>query len=554
MRWLWAWVLVVGFSVQGEPMGVDNAGLMPRLEQDAEVGLEEEGSPDWVKSLIMVQFRIETATREGTFAAAERVLDHYARMGVNGLWINPIYERGSRGNGYLNFGPRAVEPLLAGGGTREEGWAAARRFVEAAHGRNMRVFWDVVVWGTAKDAPLVREHPEFYARDDAREDGAFREVWGGYAFDWGSEAFRAWFEEAAVAVIENTGADGFRIDLAPDISGDFFGRVRRRLLRAGRKIALISEMPNERRDVFDFEQTGVTGWTEQPDWADAGRLAEQRQRFGLPHDYFLTHNVVDAIRTGRGIGSAVAQQRGGGGGFRFYTANLLCHDDAAPAARGNRVRFAYGTLFTPMIPMWWIGEEWDNPRQPLPDPRGTGVMYFNTIDWAAAARERNARFLEDIKAMIRIRRSYPEIFERFPARVRDAAIAKVVSRLDGAPNPLQAYARFAGGRAILIVPNLAETEAHAEVDLEPEAWGLKAEVGVGAEEGAGAGAGVKTKMEGETGTEGGTRAVWRVTDLLRGRVLADERAGERAGGRRLRFTDVLPGGYLGVYLVEGMRE
>lgn len=492
--------------------GLDNSALIPRIAPDAEVRLEG-ASPDWVKSLIMVQFRIETATPEGTFAAAEKVLEHYARMGVNGLWINPIYERGSTSNGYGNFGSHTVEPLLTGQDTGEASWAAVRRFVDEAHRRHLRVFFDIIVWGTAKNAPLVRERPEFYAR----EKGGFREVWGGYAFDWENEAFRAWFEDAAAAFIEKTGADGFRVDLAPDLSGDFFGRVRKRLHAAGRKIALISEMPNERRDVFDFEQTGVTGWTEPPDYADAARFAEQKRRFGLPHDYFFTHNVVDAIRAGRGIGSGAMQQRGGGGRFRYYTANLLCHDDAAPAARGSRVRFAYGTLFTPMIPMWWIGEEWDNPRQPLPDPHGTGVMYFNTIDWAAAARGPNARFLEDIKAFIRIRRSYPEIFEHFPASTRDAAISKVTSRLDGQPNPLQAYARHHADRAILVVPNAGEKSARIEVDLDEAGggWGITSGEGV------------------------------RVADLLHGGLLPIRTPAQPRG-----FAAELPAGHLGLYLVE----
>lgn len=513
--------LLLGIAVgllqaQAKPAGLDNFDLLPRYVPDAEVQMQG-ASPAWVKSLIMVQFRIETATLEGTFAAAERVLDHYARLGVNGLWINPIFERGSTSNGYLNFGPHGIEPRLTGTPPGEAAFAEVRRFVEAAHRRHLRVFFDIVVWGTAKPAPLVQEHPEFYARDGEK----FREVWGGYAFDWSNEAFRTWFEEAAVALVMKTGADGLRVDLAPDTSGYFFERVRRRLYAAGRKILLISEMPNERRDVFDFEQTGVTGWTEPPDYAHAARLAEQKRRFGLPHEYFLTHNLVEAIRTGCGIGSAVLQQRGQGGRFRFYTANLLCHDDVAPAAQGDRVRFAYGTLFTPMIPLWWIGEEWNNPRRPLPDLHGTGVMYFNTIDWEAAQQPTNAAFLEDIKRYLRIRRTYADIFEHYPEHTTEAAIAAVTSRLKGQANPLTAYARYHEAKAILIVPNPSETAAPVEVDLEPEAWGL--------------GSVPLTHL--------------RVTDLLRARPVRARPPSHPRG-----FVDELAGRHLGLYLVEPISD
>ena len=75
-------------------MRIDNSALIPKALPDGEVKMEGM-SPDWTKTLIMAQFRIETATPEGTFQSATKVLDHYAETGVNGLWINPIWQRGS---------------------------------------------------------------------------------------------------------------------------------------------------------------------------------------------------------------------------------------------------------------------------------------------------------------------------------------------------------------------------------------------------------------------------------------------------------------------------
>ena len=138
---------------------INNAPLIPSCKSDAEVKMEGT-SPDWVKTLIMAEFRIETATPEGTFASATKVLDHYAEMGVNGLWINPIYERGSKGNGYGNYGPNTIEPLLTGANTIEESFAVVKDFVSEAHQKNIRVIFDIVVWGTKKQSPLVAVHPK----------------------------------------------------------------------------------------------------------------------------------------------------------------------------------------------------------------------------------------------------------------------------------------------------------------------------------------------------------------------------------------------------------
>lgn len=62
--------------------GIDNSPLLPKVLPDIRVELGDY-SPDGVKTLVMAQFRVETATKEGTFDSAERVLDHYTEMGVD---------------------------------------------------------------------------------------------------------------------------------------------------------------------------------------------------------------------------------------------------------------------------------------------------------------------------------------------------------------------------------------------------------------------------------------------------------------------------------------
>ncbi len=493
-------VLLLGAAACAAPRArgggsVDNSALLPRILPDGEVRMEGM-SPAWVKSLIVVQMRIETATPEGTFQAATRALDHLAETGVNGLWVNPVYQRGDRGNGYGNFGVHTIEPLLTGSPTRAGSLEVARQFVAEAHRRRIRVFWDVVVWGTRKDAPLVARHPEFYLK----HDGQFVEAWGGWAFDWGSPALRAWFTRAAANLIEETGADGFRVDVAPATSGYYFKEVRDALYAGGRKVVVIAELPCERNGTFDFEQVGVLDWAETPNW------------LGGHGDFLLRNNIVDAIRTGAGIGPKALAAQGRAGMERYYTQNLCCHDDAGPFVRGSRIRFAYCSILAPFIPMWWIGEEWDNPKQ-LGGPGNTGVMYFNTIDWAwrdGPGRE----FFEDAKRFIRIRRSHPEIFEQFPASHRDAGIAKVATHIAGAPNPLQAYGRHGAGRAVLVVPNPTTAAATVEVIPDYDALGVD------------------------------RAARHRVTDLLRGTEMSE------GGGPPARFSVPLPAGHLGVYLVE----
>jgi 1,4-alpha-glucan branching enzyme len=433
---------------------VDNSALIPPYFPHDQVRLEGM-SPDWVKSLVIVELRIETATEEGTFDAAISKLDHYAEMGVNALWICPVYDRKTESgynNGYKNFGPHTVYPALTGVTSPDESYKVIRRFVEAAHQRNIRVFLDIISWGVAKDAPLVGEQPDFWIK---LPSGEYREAYDGYLFDWSKPHFREWFVAQAVKLIEETKADGFRVDLAPDTSAYHFKEVRDALYSRGHKIAIFSEMPSEPRGTFDFAQMGVNGWTERPAYGQPEVFAEQKKRFGSLHDssFMFRTNLVDAVKGGIGIGRPELQEKGEGGLFRFYAATPLCHDGYGPFVKGNLVRFGYIAL-SPFLPIWWIGEEWNNPKNVR---KGTGVMYFNNIDWKAKSEPVNAEFFEEVKKVLRVRRMFPTIFEHFSESLREANIAKIDSTRDGTPNPLQSYMRYAGNKAVLVVPNYEST-------------------------------------------------------------------------------------------------
>ena len=453
---------------------INNSSKLPAYVPDEGVVLEN-GYPDWEKHLIMAQFRIETATPEGTFQAAVRVLDHFAEMGVNGLWINPIWRRSSEcikhggNNGYGNFGIHMIEPTLTGEDTQEGSLRVVSRFVEEAHKRNIRIIFDAIVWGPCKESPLVREHLEFYEKP-------LRECWGGWAFDWNSRPLRDFYTEAAVHFILETGADGFRVDLAPDTSGYFFKEVVDACLAHGRKILVMAECESRHKGAFHLNEVDV-GWGPMPiPWDRPEELETLKKEYGHHSEAFFRNNIVDCIRTGYRIGEYRMQQEGRGGDLRYYTFNLLNHDDHAPAVCGDRLKIAYQALFAPFIPLWWIGEEWNNPVNMLFEGGGNGnVMFFNKIDWDAMNEPENRAFYEDVKRYIGIRRDNSDVFEYFPIRTRDANIEKVVSRYDGWDNPLQAYARFIPGKAILIIPNREDETKTVTVTPEYNRIGLAGE-------------------------------------------------------------------------------
>ena len=434
-------VLVVASSSVYSAEWIDNSGLIPDWVPDSEVTTEGT-HPDWLKTLIMMQFRIETVSDTHDFKGAVKALDHCAELGVNGVWINPVYQKSeanrlSSNNGYGIYRYDQIDSVMTGTTDKEESFRVAKDFVDEAHKRNIRVFFDIVVWGVDKDSPHLTENPEWFMYN-----GDMREGWGGYLFNWSNQSWREWYINNAVQIALKTGIDGFRCDLEPSVTGyNLWGEVRRRLWEEhDRKFAIISEGTNTRAyGVYDFEQVGVGEEPGEPMKWDA-------------ENYFMENNIVDSILTGKGIGTKDMQLTGHSGEARYYTMNLLTHDSKAPRVRRNKVRIGYQAILAPFIPFWNIGEEWNNPRVMLPN--GTGVMYFNTIQWDKIDEPANREFFEAVKKMIRIRRTYTEIFEYYPENHKETNICKV--HTDG--GGLQAYARFAEGRGVLVVPNIEDTK------------------------------------------------------------------------------------------------
>lgn len=410
---------------------ITNAALIPEIMPDDAVTLDENGTPDWADGLIFAQVRIATATKEGTLKSAVSVLDHYAEMGVNGLWICPVYEPGEGGNGYSNLGPHTVDHAITGTTDYEKGWLAVKEFVSEAHKRNIRILLDLISWGTVKGAPFKEEHPEWYTGLDE---------WGGDAFDWKNEEFKEWYIQTAVNIAVTTGCDGFRYDVEPHYAGYAVDKeIRDRLHKLGRKPFMMSESGNERRNTYDCEQIGVTN-------SIPGYFEEE------PVYYFINRSdLVDSIKLGVNIGSGLWKNKNCGCEHRYYVNTVTCHDHRYPVVKGNRLAIGYQAIFSPFIPQWYIGEEWNNPRNII-QGEGGSVLYFNEINWETKNISENNTFFEDVKKMIRIRRSYPEIFSAFPPRFKDSNICKV-SALGGG---LQAYARYAGDTALLILPNIYE--------------------------------------------------------------------------------------------------
>lgn len=424
---------------------IDNSDLMPKYRPDSEVTFEisDDGrlkSPDWVKSIIMLEMTVASASEDGTFGGMIKALDHAREMGVNCIWLTPIQDN----RHYTNFGPHTVNKGFTGKEDYEEGFKVVKKFVDEAHKRDIRILYDIVTWGTDKAAPLFKEHPEWYT-------GA--EEYGGWAYNWKNQEFREWFADRMVDMIMKTGADGFRADCGVRYSGyELFNKVRETLLEKGKKIAMISEPATERCGAFDFDEhstddTGLYLWR-------TGEL------------FTVLNNIVDSVKQGKGFDLNKKQADDTAGKHRFYSSLVSCHDAKKYMVRGNLVRIAYQSILAPFIPIWYLGEEWNNPYTGY-DNGKSNWLYANKIDWSLI--EENREFYEKVKRTIRIRRLYPEIFEYFPENHREINIAEVETDHKAS---LQPYVRYTHRKGILVIPNYDEDLHNFRIVIPYELLGI----------------------------------------------------------------------------------
>src|SRR4051794_33305428 len=155
-------------------------------------------------------------------------LDHLVELGVDALWLSPIYPSPLADFGYDVSDHTAVDPAY---GTLDD----FDVLVAAAHERGLRLLMDLVPCHTSIEHPWFREHPDWYIWGEGRDGGppnSWMSAFGGSAwtFDenrgrWYLHSFYPeqpdlnWRNPALVEAMQGVirfwlerEADGYRVD------------------------------------------------------------------------------------------------------------------------------------------------------------------------------------------------------------------------------------------------------------------------------------------------------------------------------------------------------
>ena len=196
-------------------------------------------APAWWRSAVTYQiyprsFQDADGDGVGDLAGIRARLDHLEWLGVDAIWLSPIYPSPQHDFGYDIADYEDIDP---GYGTL----AQFDALVEDAHARGIRLLMDLVPCHTSIDHPWFVDRPDFYVwHEGPAPPNNWKAAFGGSAWSW-DEDRGAWYlhsfypeqpdldwsNPAVAAAMQDVvrfwmdrGIDGFRLDAIDRIGKD----------------------------------------------------------------------------------------------------------------------------------------------------------------------------------------------------------------------------------------------------------------------------------------------------------------------------------------------
>ncbi|MDE5578393.1 MAG: DUF3459 domain-containing protein [Alistipes sp.] len=231
--------------------------LLAALSVAAACSSRPEAAAEWASDAVLYEMNVRQFTPEGTFAAAEARLPQLRDLGVDIVWLMPVYpigekgRKGTLGSYYAIRDYCAVNPEF---GTM----ADFDRFLASAHKLGLRVILDHVGNHTSPDAAWVDEKPaEWYVRDSTGAP-VVQYDWTDIAkLNYDCPDVRAALFDVLKFWVDR-GVDGFRCDVAMEVPHDFWedAFARLRTVRPDLFTLAEAEGPQFHADGFD----ATYGW------------------------------------------------------------------------------------------------------------------------------------------------------------------------------------------------------------------------------------------------------------------------------------------------------
>ena len=225
-----------------------------------------EAGPSWLAEAVVYGV-VPPLFGDPPLSSVEKALGRLAELGVNTLWLSPIFATTPDDFGYAVTHLSAVRSDY--GSTRD-----LAELVRTAHRLGLRVLLDLVVNHTS------REHPYFVQAEQRGERSHYvsfydRDVQGSptHYFDWshlpnlnyGNPEVRRWVQEVSDQWVRDFDVDGYRVDAAWGVkerAPDYWSAWARELHRVKPGVLLLAEA--SARDPYYLQH----GFDAAYDWTD----------------------------------------------------------------------------------------------------------------------------------------------------------------------------------------------------------------------------------------------------------------------------------------------
>jgi len=218
----------------------------------------------WTRNANIYEVNLRQYSKEGTIKAFAADLPRLKKLGVDIIWLMPVHpigkenRKGTLGSYYASADYKAVNPEF---GSMDE----LKALVKQAHGMGMKVILDWVANHTAWDNPWVKQHPEWYKKNEKGEiypvtftAGPEPEYWTDVVgLDFNNKALWDGMIDAMAFWVREADVDGFRCDAAGLLPTAFWNKARTELDRI-KPMFMLAEwsQPELHEQAFDM----TYGW------------------------------------------------------------------------------------------------------------------------------------------------------------------------------------------------------------------------------------------------------------------------------------------------------
>ena len=199
--------------------------------------------PDWSRNAVIYEVNVRQSTPEGTFEAFLPQIPRLKDLGVDILWfmpIHPISEDGRKGKLGSYYAVRDYKGVNPEFGNIDD----FRKVVKAAHENGMKVIIDWVPNHSGRDNAWVKNHPDWYQRNEKGEMFGPYDWTDVYKFDYSNPEMRKAMTDAMAYWLREADIDGFRCDVAFEVPTDFWNENRPQLEAVKPGIFMLAEAPN----------------------------------------------------------------------------------------------------------------------------------------------------------------------------------------------------------------------------------------------------------------------------------------------------------------------